>query len=106
MKECEEGVRVVWHLHKYLFSEVCSHTCPFNLIGIFLLWWNAQRRPQRYRNLLPAGSVKIVCQILPQLAVWAVKSGFFFALVQYQLYAALGAAGHSLPNCKHLFSLL
>lgn len=47
---------------------------------------------------LSAGEVKIIRQILPQLVVWGVKRGFFFALVQYQLYAALGAAGRGLPN--------
>lgn len=105
MKEREEGVRVAWHLHRYLLSEVGSRTCPFNLIWNFLLWRNAQRRPRRYRNLLSTSRVKIAFPILPRLAVRVVRSGSFFALVQHQRYAALGAAGHRLPN-KQAFVFL
>lgn len=41
MEEGEEGV--VWHLHKYLFSEEGGHICSFDLILNFWLWQNVQR---------------------------------------------------------------
>lgn len=97
----EAGARVAWRLHKYLFSEVSNRTCPFRLIWRFLLWCNGRREPETYHNLPSEWELS---DSAPMDSLGG-KAAFLVCSRAIAAYAALGAAGHRLPNRQHLCAL-